>query len=36
MDGIFRSTGLLGFLSQTMGDMGQAVDHFEESLFFCR
>ena len=27
---------LLGLLSQTMGDMGQAADHFEDALAFCR
>ena len=27
---------LLGLLSQTMGDMGQAVVHFDDALVFCR
>ena len=27
---------LLGLLSQTMGNIGQACDHFEEALEFCR
>ena len=27
---------LLGLISQTMGDMGQAVAHFDEALAFCR
>jgi tetratricopeptide (TPR) repeat protein len=28
--------GLLGLLAQTMGNLDQAVDHFEDSLAFCR
>ena len=27
---------LLGLLAQTMGNLDQAVDHFEDSLAFCR
>ena len=27
---------LLGLLSQTMGNMGQAVAHFDDALAFCR
>ncbi|MCI0795115.1 MAG: hypothetical protein J4O03_16750, partial [Chloroflexi bacterium] len=27
---------LLGLLSQTMGNLGQAADHFEDALAFCR
>ena len=27
---------VLGLLAQTMGDLGQAVDHFEDALAFCR
>ena len=27
---------LLGLLSQTMGDLGQATAHFEDALAFCR
>ena len=27
---------LLGLLAQTMGNIGQAAEHFEEALAFCR
>ena len=27
---------LLGLLSQTMGDLGQAIAHLEDALAFCR
>ncbi len=27
---------LLGLLSQTMGELGQAASHFEDALAFCR
>ena len=27
---------VLGLLSQTMGNLDQAVEHFEDSLAFCR
>ena len=27
---------LLGLLSQTMGNLDQALDHFEDALSFCR
>ncbi len=27
---------MLGLLAQTLGDLDQAVDHFEDSLAFCR
>ena len=29
-------TVVLGLLSQTMGNLDQAVDHFEDALVFCR
>ena len=33
---IIASDRLLGLLSQTMGNLGQAATHFEDSLDFCR
>ncbi len=37
MPGVLRSVDrLLGFLSQTMGNMDQATAHFEDALAFCR
>ena len=33
---VISADRLLGLLSQTMGNLGWAVVHFEESLAFCR
>ena len=34
--GILCTGRVLGLLSQTMGNLGQAVEHFEDALTFCR
>ncbi len=36
MYGVIADDRLLGLLCHTMGDLGQAVAHFEDALSFCR
>jgi hypothetical protein len=33
---VISADRLLGLLSQTMGDLDQATEHFEDALVFCR
>ncbi len=34
--GVIASDRMLGLLAQNMGNLGQAADHFEDALAFCR
>jgi tetratricopeptide (TPR) repeat protein len=34
--GVIAADSMLGLLSQTMGNLDQAADHFEDALAFCR
>ena len=34
--GVIAADSILGLLSQNMGNLGQAADHFEDAITFCR